>query len=342
MNTEIARRALAACVIASLLAPAARASAEDKPKDPAAAEVLYHRGRALVGEGNWAEGCPKFQASMELNPAPSTLINIAMCHEHEGKLGQAIADYRRALQLNQDTLGSKRKKDLEKVATDGIAALEPRLARVRVVLKERPEGTRVTRDGQELPLPTLGEEIPLDPGEHAFEAWAPGFRKADKQVKLAEGEAATVELVLVPAPPGEDKAPPPPPPMGKAKEKDKPSSGGVPAWAFVAGGLGLAAVGGGIAFRFDQMAAEDRLLAKCGPELRCPPGIEYDWQSDNARKNRDFYLFVGLTAAGAVGIGAAVVGIVRGVGKKNAQAQVPIVAPFIGRGEGGAIVQGAF
>jgi hypothetical protein len=278
---------------------------------------------------------------MELNPAASTLLNIARCHEHDGKLGQAIVTYRRALQLNQDTLGEERKKALEKVANEGIAALEPRVGRVRVVLGERPEGAKVARDGQELPLATLGEEIPLDPGEHVFEASAPGFRRAEKRMKLAEGEKATVELELVPAPAVEDKAQPPPLVNAKAKD-EKPSSGGVPVWAFVAGGLGLAAVGGGIAFRFDQMATEKRLVDNCGEQLLCPTGSAYDWQADNARKNRDFYLFVGLTAAGAVGIGAAVVGIVRGVGQKKTQARAPTVAPFLGRGEGGAIVQGAF
>jgi hypothetical protein len=332
---------MAAVVIASLLAPAWSASAQDKPRDPAAAEALYHRGRTLVNEGNWAEGCAKFQASMELNPAASTLLNIARCHEHDGKLGQAIVTYRRALQLNQDTLGEERKKALEKVANEGIAALEPRLSHVRVVLEKRPEGAKVARDGQELPLATLGEDIPLDPGDHVFEAQAPGFKKAEKRLKLAEGEKATVDLELVPAPASDDKTQLPP--AVKAKEKgEKPASGGVPAWAFVAGGLGLAAVGGGIAFRFDQMATEKRLVDNCGEALLCPTGGAYDWQADNARKNRDFYLFVGLTAAGAVGIGAAVVGIVRGVGQKKAQARAPIVAPFIGRGEGGASVQGAF
>ncbi|UQA59687.1 hypothetical protein [Polyangium aurulentum] len=342
MSTEIVRRAIAAVVIASLAAPAARASAQEKARDPAAAEALYHRGRALVSEGNWSEGCAKFEASMELNPAASTLLNIAKCHEHDGKLAQATVAYRRALQLNQDTLGEERKKALEKVANEGIAALEPRLARVRVTLKERPAGARVARDGQELPLATLGEEIPLDPGEHTFEASAPGFRKDEKRMKLGEGEQISVELALVPAPPGADETRHPPALAGKDKDA-KASSGGAPVWAFVVGGVGLAAVGAGIAFRFDQMATERRLVDECGEDLLCPGGIEYDWQSDNARKNRDFYLFVGLTAAGAVGIGAAVVGIVRGVGqKKKSQARGPIVAPWIGRGEGGAIVQGAF
>ncbi|TKD08827.1 PEGA domain-containing protein [Polyangium fumosum] len=316
-----------------------RALGEDKPRDPAAAEALYLSGRKLVTDGNWAEGCAKFEASMELNPAASTLINIAKCREHEGKLTQALVDYRRAVQLNQDTLGEERKKQLEQVAKDGIAEIEPRLAHVELVVNARPEGLEVVRDGIRLPLAALGETIPLDPGKHMFEASAPGFETIERNIEIAEGQKARVELALVPAA-AVAKTPASPP---TDKPKPPPASGGVPAWAFVAGGLGLAAVGVGVYFRFDQMAAEERIQANCpGTPPICDPTKAYRPDDDNMRKDRSFYLFVGLTAVGAVGIGAAVVGIARGLSQKKPQAQSLHVVPYVGRGDGGLVLQGAF
>ncbi len=326
---------------------ASPALGQAKPSDPAAAEALYLSGRKLVADGNWAEGCEKFVASMEMNPAASTLINIAKCHEHDGKLTQAIVDYRRALQLNQDTLGSDRKKALEQVAKEGIATLEPKIGRVTLSMTTKPEGLEIKRDGISLPLAMLGETIPLDPGKHVFEATAPGFRKETREFSLKEGELSSLELTLtpeaktvIPDKPAVEKPVTPPIP-----DKPKPvegGGGGVPTWAYVAGGLGLGAVGGGIFFKLQQAEAEENLLANCGAALVCDPAKPYRPDEDNAQKTQGFYLFVGLTAAGVVGITAAVVGIVSGTSAKKPQAKSWVVTPVVGRGQGGLVLGGAF
>jgi hypothetical protein len=325
--------ALGSLLVVTSLAPAVHG--QDKPRDPAAAEALYLSGRKLVNDGNWVEGCGKFRASMELNPASSTLINIAKCSEHEGKLTQALVDYRRAIQLNQDTLGEERKKALEQVAKDGIAAIEPRLARVELAVKTRPEGLTIVRDGAALPLAALGETIPLDPGPHTFEATAPGYRKDEKRVELDEGENATVELLLV-AESADPKQTPPPDKLPPGK-----TSGRVPVWAYIAGGVGLAAIGGAVFFRIDQLDAEETISTNC-PTGTCDPTKGYDPGPENERKNRGFALFVGLGAVGVVGLGAAAFGIVRGLTQKKAQSTSLVFAPHVGPGSGGFVLRGAF
>lgn len=91
-------------------------------RDPAAAEVLFRAALAAQDKGDWATACSKFNASMDLDPAVSTLINIAKCHEHEGKLAVAWEDLNRALVLNGETAGAQRKADLEKYAKSRIAS----------------------------------------------------------------------------------------------------------------------------------------------------------------------------------------------------------------------------
>lgn len=350
IEDRTSRVLIAAVFVGAVVVVPVSSMAQDKLRDPAAAEALYLSARKLVGEGKWAEGCEKFRASFELNAAASTLINIAQCSEHEGKLTQALMEYRRALQVNQDTLGAERKRKLAQVAKDGVASLEPRLARVQVVLANRPAGIEIKRDGLSLPIATIGETIPLDPGEHVFVVMAPGYRNEERKLVLKEGEAQTIELSLVAEEkPGNVAAPPVVKPIveGKPIKEDKPvaldkPNGDVPGWVYAAGGLGLVAVGGAIYFKFDQADAEKKLIDNCTEKLVCDPASGYDPTEDNERKNRSFGLFVGLTVAGAVGIGAAVVGIVQSTRPAKPGQSSMIVLPYIGRENGGLILRGAF
>lgn len=341
----------AMALVSIVLMGSAAAFCQDKLRDPAAAEALYLSGRKLVGEGKWAEGCEKFRASLELNPAASTLINIAKCSEHDGKLTQALVEYRRASQLNQDTLGEERKRKLEQVIKEGISALEPRLARVQLVVAQQPSGIEIKRDGLMLPIATIGEKIPLDPGEHVFVVTAPGFRKEGRKVVLKEGESQTIELPLVAeerprevvtAPADKLAVADKPGVPDKPVEKDKPRGEGVPVWPFVAGGIGLAAIGGAVYFKLDQADAEKELIEHCGVQLECERGAGYDPATDNARKNRSFGLFVGLGAVGVLGVGAAIYGFAAsGRPAKPKQPNV-VVLPYGGRGDGGVVLRGVF
>lgn len=86
---------------ASIGLSASPARAQRVARDPAAAEALFKAARALVEKGDYAAGCPKFEASLALNPSASTMLNIALCHEHDGKIASAWEAYNRALTLNR-------------------------------------------------------------------------------------------------------------------------------------------------------------------------------------------------------------------------------------------------
>jgi hypothetical protein len=277
-------------------------------RDPAAAEALYRSARDLLKAGDWAAACPKFRASHKLDPVASTLLNIARCHEQEGKLSRAWADYRSALVLNQETPGEERKQMLDEIARQGLASLEPRLPKLRLVLEgEPPPGIKITRDGQPVPMEMLGELVPADPGSQEIVAEAPGYRTKRITVSLEEGKSKEVEIGLTPDP----HATPVPGSMASDPDRDAPADTGlvIPTWSWIAAGAGVLLVGAGVGFRLDGAAAERRLEDNCGPELRCDPARGYDPGPDNDRKNRDFALFVGFGAAGAAAIGAAVIGV---------------------------------
>lgn len=325
----------AACAAAvALSAPGARA--QQPARDPVAAEALFKAARALVEKGDYAAGCPKFEASLALNPSASTMINIAKCHEHEGKVGTAWEDYHRALTLNRETQGDKRRKGLEELANKGIAALEPRVPKLAVVVKGAPEGLEVLRDGKPLPPAALGEALPADPGSHEIRASAPGHKEETRTVSLEEGKTETVEITLKPEPraaaPRADAAPP------------KEEGGGVPTWAWISGAVGIGLSGAAAYFLVDDLAAIDALRAGCRDVpggTYCTPG--YDYAADNARKNLDFGLFVGLGGAGVLAIGAAIVGIATaGPADEPAKEKAAVAVPWIAPGGAGATIRGRF
>ncbi len=86
------RRVLLVLVLAAL--PAA-ASAEAPAASEADAQQLFERGRDAFAMGRIDEACRLFEESMRLDPANGTLLNLARCHEKQGRLEEARAEYER-------------------------------------------------------------------------------------------------------------------------------------------------------------------------------------------------------------------------------------------------------
>lgn len=330
------RSALGAALLASLLLGAPAAHAQPAKGDQAAAEALFRQGRDLIAADDYAAGCPKFEASFAMHPSASTLLNIAKCKEHDGKLAAAWTDYRQALTLNRETKGKKRQRELEAIATKGIRALEPRLPKLRVVVTAPPAGLEVLRDGVELQAAALGVALPADPGKHEVRFSAPGYRAEARTVTLEEGKTTTIEVSLK----AEVAAP----------VAEKPE-GGVPGWVWITGGAGVVLAGVGVFFLVDDLSAIDALRENCRTNAYgtyCAPG--YDQESDNARKDRGFGLFLGLGGAGVITIGAAVVGLVTAPSSKasgapgapGAAATAMAASPWIGPDRAGATMTGTF
>lgn len=227
--------------------------------DQAAADALYAEGRALLKAGQRAAGCAKFEASLALSPAASTMLNIARCHEQDGKIATALGDYASALALNRDTPGMERRADLDKLARAGISALTPRVPKLRVVLTSPPPGLEVWSDGKAIPRAVLGEALPVDPGPHEVRASAPGYLPATRSVTVEEGKSVELTLTLAPAPAHRIQAPSLNEPSGSWS---KPV--GIALTVVGAAGLGLGAVTGIVSLK--QVSAIGK---RCTP-MRCP------------------------------------------------------------------------
>src|SRR6187551_2481529 len=138
----------------------------------ALAESLFREGKRLSGERKFAEACPKFAESYKLDPGLGTLLNLALCHESEGKPATAWAEFSEA------SSRAKREGDSDRaqLADEHVRALEPKLARVSISLAPGAAvpGLVVKFDTRELAAAALGLPIAVDPGKHVLEASAPG------------------------------------------------------------------------------------------------------------------------------------------------------------------------
>src|SRR6266851_3314192 len=102
------------------------ALAQPTAVDKSLATELFKEGRALVDQGHVSEGCRKLEESQRLDPGGGTLLNVALCHEKEGRTATAWAEFTEAL-------GIARKDDRPQrieLAQSHIAVLEPTLSRL--------------------------------------------------------------------------------------------------------------------------------------------------------------------------------------------------------------------
>ena len=160
-----------------------------QPRDPAAADALFRDARALMKEGKFAAACPKLAESQRLDPAAGTLINLSDCLQKTGQLADALQALREALDILPS--GDNRVGPVK----DEIAALDKRVPRLTIRLApDAPEDTTVTRNEVEYGKASFGIAIPVNPGEHAIVAAAPGRAKKAYPIKLGEGQVR--ELIV--------------------------------------------------------------------------------------------------------------------------------------------------
>jgi hypothetical protein len=165
-----------------------------RASDSAAAQVLFDQGRTLMAQERWSEACPKLEESQRLDPAGGTILHLALCREHEGRLATAWALYQDALARAKHDA----RKDRAKIAQERIDALGPTLPRmvVRVAIANRKtEGFTLLRDDLVMGQAQWGEAFPVDPGTRTLIARARGKKTWTARIDVpAKAQEIVVEV----------------------------------------------------------------------------------------------------------------------------------------------------
>ena len=183
----------------TLAAPAPPPSSEAR----AMAETLFFTARGLMEAGRYAEACQKFTESYRLDPAAGTLLNLAVCHEKEGKLASAWGEFKQAL----NDASKADRPDREELAAEHIAAIEPELPflTIEVAKEARVPGLEVVRNGSPLQTGAWGTELPVDPGAVEIIVRAPGYVTNTQKLNIERKQHLSVTIQPL------EKAKPPPP-----------------------------------------------------------------------------------------------------------------------------------
>lgn len=246
----------------------------------AQAEALLDEGKSLMKKGKVAEACPKLEESYRLSQRSATLLALAMCHEKQGKVATAWAEY--------IDLGAAARKEgnkrLEADAKARGAKLELSLPRLTLSVPRAAtiEGLEVTLDGAPVDGALWGQARPIDPGQHKVSASAPGRKPWEHSVSIKRGERKSVAVPALakdasaaaqPAPAAE--APAAAAPVAAASEKKGSAGAGDgaagPGKGSAGSGKGAAGPEKGAAAAAPGKGAAGPGKAAAGPETDAPP-----------------------------------------------------------------------
>jgi hypothetical protein len=344
VRLHFSRRALPLAALLALASLAPPALARDP--EAAAADAMFTEARRLLAEGDVKAACPKFAESYRLDPALGSLLNLAACHEKEGRVATAWSEYRdaeaQAIKAKDDKRAAYSKKQ--------AAAIEPRVPRLAIAVTETPPGFAVTRNAAPVGEASYGMSLPIDPGPQELAATAPGRERWTKRITLAEGARLrlvvpdlvvakeTPALAAKHSPAPVDPSSPDPLPSTPPEPPAPPPSSGQRVAGFAVGGVGLAALAAGAVFAGLTAGQKAQADERC-PNKKCDAiGLDdiatartYAWVSD--------------ITFGAGGALVLIGGIVALTAKPSAPAPSSgalHVLPVVGNRSGGVVLGGSF
>lgn len=306
------------------------ARADPSATEKAAAQTLFDEARTLFSQGRTSEACDKWASSYKLDPRLGTLLNLAICHEKQGKLATAWTEYNDAATQARREQRAER----EKYAKQHVDELAPKLPRIKLQVADaaRVPGLVVTLDGANVSEAAWGTSIPVDAGEHALHASAPDREPWDQKVRLDGPGETPVQVPPLAAKAGAEKpavARPPPPPRETQSPEPAPSesSGGRTA-GFILGGVGIAVIGVGAVFGVITLNKRSDAEELC----RTSNCVGAQEMNDSAKTTA--WVSNGAIVAGAIALGVgAVLVFTSGSGSTHVRASAT---------PGGAMLSGSF
>jgi hypothetical protein len=242
------------------------------------ADVLFRQGRAAADVGDYPHACIAFTESLRLDPAPGTVLNLADCEEHMGRLASAWTHFLRVASVLP---GTDERHDVGRERAATLASRVPWLA--ITLAADAPREARVFCDDVEVDRGRLATPLPVDPGPHTVLVVAPGRESRITAVLAVERETVHVTASAGATTPQEAL-----PPAAPAHNH---------AAAWIVGAAGIASLGVGTYFGARALAERSWSDASCTGG-RCASAAalgEYQAARSDARAS-DVALGIGVVA----------------------------------------------
>jgi hypothetical protein len=270
---------------------AAAAVAHAQPAG-AQAETLFREGRDLMAAGKYAEACTAFETSQKLDPAVTTLLNLAGCREKNGQIATAWGLFLEAERQTRSATDDAAQK-LHDVAQSRAAKLEARVSKltINVSADSRVDRLEILRGGDKVEEAMWNRALPIDGGTYTITARAPGATAWSSQITVgAEADTKTIEVPKLQTMAG---------PVVKASEPaPAPETGRSNVVPLAVGGGAVALLGGALVFDLWGDSTYDQAKAEMTSQAR------RDSLYDSANTKR--YLAQGFAVAGLAAGGVAV------------------------------------
>jgi hypothetical protein len=302
---SLARRAgrctvpLVACAFALLHTPIALAAPTDS--DRTTARELAREGYDALEQKNYAVAEDRFRRADALVHAPTIVVDHARALVGMGRFVEA---YERYALVIREGVASDAPASWRQAVSDAeheIEAVKPRLAWL-VINIEGPKEPRVTVDGREVPIASLGARRATDPGKRKVRVTADGFVSGGRIIVLKEGEEQAITITLArPDSVVLEETPVP------ADEKPDEARSTVP-WPWIAIGVGGAGLAVGAVTGVMALGKHSDLSDAC-PEGTCNPQSA----EERERMEDDLSEYHTLGTISGVGFAVGAAGVATGV-----------------------------
>lgn len=325
--------------------PAVAWAQQPSAADRTTARRLGTEGVTALRNGDFDTAADRFERANDLVPAPSFQVLLARARAGQGRLVEAYEIYRTIIRVGVPPDKPEAFKRALADAKQEVKLLEPRLAWVSVnVVGARPDQVEVTLNGSVIPSAALGAQRPVDPGTLHAQAKGDGFKTAEAEVQLAEGQhLPTLELKMVELPKPE--------PLRVAVNPSQPvmtADGGEPSWvsqstlgyiALGLGGAGLAvgSVTGVLAINRRQDLEEFQCVWQDGNQCWVDDRQEQDvYAAHDDLETFSTAATVSFVAGGALALTGLIL-LVTAPDDSPEAAMTPTLHPFLGLGSIGAV-----
>ncbi|HEX4339680.1 MAG TPA: hypothetical protein VH062_27420 [Polyangiaceae bacterium] len=169
------------------------AHADPSSADRTLAAALFREAKTLMDRSDYTGACAKLEESQRLDPGGGTLLNLALCHEKQGKPATAWGEFIEARGIARR---DNRQTRIE-LADEHITKLEPTLSKIVVVVPPESDepSLEITRDGAVIGRAAWGLAVPVDPGEHQLQAVATN-KLAFHSVVMVDANAPSATLTV--------------------------------------------------------------------------------------------------------------------------------------------------